>query len=145
MENASKALIIAGSILIAIILIAVGVRIFNSTQGTTDSAEMNMDSTKISMFNNRFTEYAGKNISGVYVKTLVEKVIASNATSESMISITFDGTYNANAVAVRNVLYSISENNKYTVVIEYDKGDFAHTFEPTITGYIWHIRITTQS
>ena len=38
MENASKALIIAGAILISILLISVGILIFNSTSGVTDSA-----------------------------------------------------------------------------------------------------------
>ena len=35
MENATKALLIAGSVLIAILLIALGLRIFNSTTDTT--------------------------------------------------------------------------------------------------------------
>ncbi len=39
MENASKALIIAGAILIAILLISVGILILNSISGVTDSAK----------------------------------------------------------------------------------------------------------
>ena len=39
MENASKALIIAGAILIAILLISLGIIMFNSSSGTTDQAE----------------------------------------------------------------------------------------------------------
>ena len=39
MENASKALIIAGAILISILLISVGILVFNSTKGVTDNAE----------------------------------------------------------------------------------------------------------
>lgn len=38
MENASKALIIAGAILISILLISVGILIFNSTSGVSDSS-----------------------------------------------------------------------------------------------------------
>ena len=38
MENASKALIIAGAILIAILLISLGIIMFNSSKGTTDQA-----------------------------------------------------------------------------------------------------------
>ena len=38
MENASKALIIAGAILISILLISVGILVFNSTKGVTDNA-----------------------------------------------------------------------------------------------------------
>lgn len=39
MENASKALIIAGAILISILLISLGIIMFNSSKGTTDQAE----------------------------------------------------------------------------------------------------------
>lgn len=38
MENASKALLIAGAILIAILLISLGIIMFNSSKGTTDQA-----------------------------------------------------------------------------------------------------------
>ena len=38
MENASKALIIAGSVLIAILLISLGIIMFNASKGTTDQA-----------------------------------------------------------------------------------------------------------
>ena len=38
MENASKALIIAGTILISILIISVGILIFNSSKGIADDA-----------------------------------------------------------------------------------------------------------
>lgn len=38
MENASKALIIAGAILISILLISLGIIMFNSSKSTTDQA-----------------------------------------------------------------------------------------------------------
>lgn len=41
MENASKALLIAGSVLVVIVLIAVGMRILNSTAGASESAQKN--------------------------------------------------------------------------------------------------------
>lgn len=57
MENATKALIIAGSVLIAIALIGVGMKIFNSTSGTTDTVETTMIATEVAMFNNKFMPY----------------------------------------------------------------------------------------
>ena len=39
MENASKALIIAGAVLISILLVTVGVIMFQKSKGTTDQAE----------------------------------------------------------------------------------------------------------
>ena len=38
MENASKALIIAGALLISILLVSLGIMMFNSSKGTTDKA-----------------------------------------------------------------------------------------------------------
>lgn len=39
MENASKALIIAGAILISILLISLGIIMFNSSAGTSDQSK----------------------------------------------------------------------------------------------------------
>lgn len=38
MENASKALIIAGAILVSILLISLGIVMFNASKGTSDQA-----------------------------------------------------------------------------------------------------------
>ena len=45
MENASKALIIAGAILISILLISVGIMVMNSTDEVTGGMQQQMDST----------------------------------------------------------------------------------------------------
>lgn len=87
MENASKALLIAGSILIAILLIAMGVKVFTSTQGTTDQTEKAMQSTEVAMFNSKFTQYAGENKRYAQVRALLDIVSASNSTSNRKISV----------------------------------------------------------
>lgn len=84
MENASKALLIAGSVLVVIVLIAVGMRILNSTAGASESAQKTMDSTAITNFNMQFVN-AGVRIesevilSGSKTLALQQKVLASNA------------------------------------------------------------------
>lgn len=82
MENASKALLIAGSILVVILLIAVGVRIFNSTQGTTDSVQTTMTATEITTFNNKFLSYGGTK-SKSQVISLINIVIANNSVNST--------------------------------------------------------------
>ena len=79
MENASKALLIAGAILIAIILIAMGVRVINSTQGTTEATQSTMQSTEVTMFNNKFLGYMGANKSKAQAVALLNAVIANNS------------------------------------------------------------------
>ena len=78
MENASKALLIAGSILIVILLIAMGVKVFNSTKGTTDSAETTMNTAAIAMFNNKFTPYLGTNKTKSQAISMINIILANN-------------------------------------------------------------------
>ena len=90
MENASKALLIAGSILIVILLIAVGVKVFNSTTGTKDSVEDTIVSTEATTFNNKFIPYIGKlglNIKNKKTKaeiiSLINIIISNNVTNSN--------------------------------------------------------------
>lgn len=77
MENASKALIIAGAILLAILLISLGILIFNQAQDTVNNSGMSQ--AEISAFNNKFIKYEGKQQKGSVVKSLISEVLASNA------------------------------------------------------------------
>lgn len=83
MENASKALIIAASVLIALVLIVMAVSIVRSTQDTQDSVKTTMDATEIATFNNKFTAYCGTNKSAAQVKALANVVVSNNATDSS--------------------------------------------------------------
>lgn len=76
MENASKALIIAGAILLAILLISLGIFIFNQAQDTVNNS--GMTEAEISSFNNKFLKYEGDQ-KGSVVKSAVNEVIASNS------------------------------------------------------------------
>ncbi len=82
MENASKALLIAGAILIVILLISLGIYIYSQAQQTINS--VNMDEQQITAFNNKFAQYEGDSRSGSEVNALINQVISSNqaATAE---------------------------------------------------------------
>ena len=77
MENASKALIIAGSILVAILLISVAVLIMNSTGDTQRTVEDTAKSTATRSFNSQFIPYEGSGISAAQVRSLISAVNAS--------------------------------------------------------------------
>ncbi len=81
MENASKALIIAGAILISILLISVGILVMNSTGDVQDQMQQQMSATEKSSFNAQFTSYEGENRSASQVKSLYNQVQSSNATN----------------------------------------------------------------
>lgn len=82
MENASKALLIAGAVLIVIVLISVGMMIVNSSQDVTDQVGDLTTSQSVSTFNNQFNKYQG-NQKGSAVKKLLEEVVTSNKTNEN--------------------------------------------------------------
>lgn len=87
MENASKALIIAGAILISILLIGVGMFIFQAANKPITDAGGQMDEMAKQMFNRKFESYEG-NQKGSNVKSLISTVITSNAQNEDDIVVT---------------------------------------------------------
>jgi len=78
MDNAAKALIIAGAILISILLIAISMYVYNSAQGTVNQAGAQMTAQEKDMYNSKINSYVGNSKPGVDVKSLIEAVISSN-------------------------------------------------------------------
>ena len=119
MENASKALIIAGAILLSILLISLGIMIFNQAQDTVSNSGMKQ--AEITAFNNKFTKYEGTQ-KGSVVRSLIQEVIASNADDNNISAgrtITIAGSAGASATSSAAILTSKS----YTVSITaYEKG-----------------------
>lgn len=79
MENASKALIIAGAILLSILIIAIGMYVYNSAQSTINDSLTKMSSSEKSAFNATFTGYQG-NQTGSQVKSLITDLITNSST-----------------------------------------------------------------
>jgi len=107
MENASKALIIAGAILISIVLITLGVVILGQGQDVVNSS--NMDATAIQSWNSQFTQYQGQRVTGAQVNALMDSVVSNNTISNrnndtnKIIAIQVaNGTNASNRVAVNN-------------------------------------------
>ena len=71
MENASKALIIAGAILISLLIISLGILIYN--QATGAAGDDGMTKAEIATFNNDYIKYEGVQ-KGSVVKDLIQKV-----------------------------------------------------------------------
>lgn len=82
MENASKALLIAGAILICIVLISVGMMIVSSATDVVDSSTDTTKSQAVQAFNSTFNNYQG-NQKGSAIKTLLETISTSNSTNAS--------------------------------------------------------------
>lgn len=76
MENASKALIIAGAILLAIVIISLGLVVVNNVRNVTDNT--NLSEQEIQSFNAKFIAYEGENVSASRVNSLIQQVISTN-------------------------------------------------------------------
>ncbi len=79
MENASKALLIAGAILLSILIIAIGMSIYNSASSTINDSVGAMSTQEKDAFNNQFTSYEGAQ-TGSKVKALIGVLIANSNT-----------------------------------------------------------------
>ena len=117
MENASKALIIAGAILLAILLISLGIMIFNQAQDTVSGS--GMDQAAVSTFNNQLLKYEG-NIKGTMVKSMIQEVLAINAEAANNDSITVSVKLGGEGETTTPKTSSIINNNTYKVVMSYE-------------------------
>lgn len=104
MENASKALIMAGAVLIAILIISLGIFVFNRASGDAKE-QANLDKEEIAAFNSKLTPYLGRQ-SGSQVNALIQYVISvdnsavSNEDLVKRISITFPTESGNNTIQV---------------------------------------------
>ena len=81
MENASKALIIAGAILLSILIISLGIMIYNNASGVVKNSSMNQ--VEIQQFNQQFTQYEGTKVRGATVISMAQAVLANNMSADS--------------------------------------------------------------
>ena len=129
MENASKALLIAGAILISILIIAIGMYIYSSSQGSIDSAMSSMDTQEIEAFNKEWTNYEGR-MTGSQVKSMINRMVANADTYRDedikIIDLYCQATnggaytqalYPANATADQQQAYVNSLNTAYTAIL----------------------------
>lgn len=131
MENASKALIIAGAILLSILIIGLGMVVYNNSNSTVGKS--NMSAEEVNAFNSQFESYEG-NQKGSNVRALINKINSSNkaeATTGDSRTITFtEGSVNSAG--------DIKTNRTYTVKFTY------HGEDDENAGCIDTVEITTQ-
>ena len=130
MQNASKALIIAGAILLAILIIGLGIFIYRQAANTV--SDTGMDQLAIQQFNAQFTQYDSKTVSGGSARALYDTVVNNNNTdtekrfvSLNLVAKTADGTKNivladTDASKVDGSKSDIKASAKYKVKIEPD-------------------------
>lgn len=144
MENASKALIIAGAILLSILIIGLGMMIFQKAQGAMEGA--GLDTEKVDAYNSKFEDYEGT-CSGTNARALCDLVRSHNNANvddpSRQIKLTNKGanqvTTKANeseitASEVNSIKDTIRAGKTYTVTLGYDAK----------SGYVVGIDITAK-
>ena len=81
MENASKFLIIAGSIIISLVLVGLGVMIYQRVAPSITGA--GVDEYEVTSFNSKFEGYFGTSVTGSNVKGLISTVLRNNQQAEN--------------------------------------------------------------
>lgn len=129
MENASKALIIAGAILLSILIIGLGMAIYQQASGAIGNA--NMDPKKIQAYNSEFASYEGTK-SGTQVRALLDIIRSHNlantddpslnvvAMTSSAAGVTAAPTELVTAAAINDIKKTINAGKTYTVDFGYD-------------------------
>ena len=129
MENASKALIIAGAILLSILIIGLGMAIYQQASGAIGNA--NMDPQKIQAYNSEFASYEGTK-SGTQVRALLDIIRSHNlantddpslnvvAMTSSAAGVTAAPTELVTAAAINDIKKTINAGKTYTVDFGYD-------------------------
>ncbi len=78
MENASKALLMAGGILIALLIIGSLVLLFANLQDYQNKTDISSKQSQIAEFNNQFEPYNKKDLTLMELKSIYNKIISNN-------------------------------------------------------------------
>ena len=130
MENASKALIIAGAILISIVLVSVGVLVVNSLN--PDEGIDEMERQQIATFNSKIEGNTGNNKQGTVARQLISTIISNNSTSDYQITVNFGGKDLSSSSDLSTARNSISTTKRYNITASYE-GEGGRINSVTIT------------
>ena len=129
MENASKALIIAGAILLSILIIGLGMFIYTQAAGAMENT--GLDSEKVQAYNSKFESYADTQ-SGTNARALCDLIRNHNNANiddesqqvnlvyGSAASATAAPTSQVEASAVNTIKSGIKAGKTYTITFSYD-------------------------
>ena len=90
MENASKALIIAGAILLSILIIGLGMFIYQKAAGALEG--ININNQEVQSYNSPFINYEGTQ-TGSAVRALCDAIRSHNTASQNDVSLQIGITY----------------------------------------------------
>lgn len=126
MENATKALLIAAAVLVAILIISLGLVVYNKASEAVDGSA-DLSEYQIQQFNEKFTKYQGENVSGGEVNALLTTVFNHNNSQEDTSTCVKVGTesdddaYVASSNEIEATPTKVSTGSRYTVTCKVNK------------------------
>ena len=146
MENASKFLIIAGSIIISLVLVGLGVMIYQRVAPSITGA--GVDEYEVTSFNSKFDGYFGSSVTGSSAKGLVSTVLRNNQQAENEEDAESKTVYIKYTEGTTSVLYGgkqgkltdlstkIKSSSRYKIQIaSEDRADGEPTSNNDVQGY----------
>ena len=122
MDNASKALIMAGAILIAVALVSLGVYLYQSAAGKVSDGTRQVDASQMLMLNSEIEKFEGI-IKGSELKQLVRLINADHKNQVFPTNLTITDSSSAGiAIPTSGDSYSVGstrDSANYTIGIEY--------------------------
>lgn len=133
MENASKALIMAGGILIALLVIGALLLMFNQIGAYQKSNSSSVKDSQLAAFNQDFARYAEGEIKGVDIISLVNKVIDFNSKEGVKNSVDYD-----KKITVKINLATGNPNFKTKYGVAGNASLFtSNTYEISMSNHTW--------
>ena len=140
MENASKALIIAGAILLAILIIALGVYIFNQARSATNMDDLS--NQQVEAHNATFQNYEGT-INGTQAKALIDAIRNNNQRMPTLGQITVDGV---SGTDLKDSAKLAREKNTYQPTSQYEVSITEYqTQDGQYKGYVTKMKVTKKN
>lgn len=136
MENATKALLIAAAVLVAILIISLGLVVYNMAEESVNN-NSSLSAQEIQAFNDQFTQYEGDNVRGTRVNSLLKTALNNNITQQQegnegkIVSITAKSCTVAINLSEKTMVKADS-SKMYKVVVKLDgPGGLVKTIEIT--------------
>jgi len=111
MDNASKALILAGAVLIAVLIVSLGVYLLNLNAPVVDTTVTQIDLKAVQSYNYRYTKYEG------FDKSSSEVIALINAVDQHNRNTTETDIYGEITLTGVNSRSSVQPTQKYDIII----------------------------
>ena len=138
MENATKALLIAAAVLVAILIISLGLVVYNMAAETVNS--QNLSQQEVQAQNEKFARYDGDNKRGSEVNAMLRTVLQSNMDlsstkkSDGFVKVTSSDTSISLDTDATSISTRADTSKMYTIQVIYDKA----------SGLVSEIKVTKK-